>query len=65
MSTEKHCAIRLIYQLETVRSLWSDLPDKQRLEVLKSVIWTAPDMHGFHEKAVSLLTSNRFKQTLD
>ncbi len=65
MSAEKHCRTRMVYSLDTVRSLWADLPDRQRMEVLKSVIWTAPDMHTFHAKAVRVLSSNQFKETLD
>lgn len=51
--------------LDEVRFLWADLPDNKRMEVLKSVIWTAPDMHSFHEKVVKVVTSPRFKYTLD
>lgn len=65
MSPEKHCALNLNLTLDTVRVLWADLDDKRRMEVLKSVIWTAPDMHAFHAKALKVLAHPNFLNSLN
>jgi len=48
-----------------VRSLFSEATDDQRLELIKSIIWTAPDMYKFHKKAEKMIKSNEFQETLD
>jgi hypothetical protein len=44
---------------------WANLSDSARLEMIKSLIWTAPDMHSFNDKVEKLVSSCRFKETLD
>lgn len=65
MNAHKHCDLKIPVRLEDARALWADLPDSKRLEVLKSVIWTATDMHGFYQKARKLINSQAFQDTLD
>lgn len=65
MNAEKHCNTKVPLRLDAVRSIWSDVNDNVRMEILKSVIWTAPDNHGFYEKAMKVLNSDRFRETLD
>lgn len=65
MDTEKHNKTKIIISLEDLRSLWADLNDKKRLEILKSLIWTSPDNHDFYAKAIKLLKSKKFLETLD
>ena len=51
--------------IEDIRSLFSGLTDDQRLELIKSIVWTAPDMYKFHKKAEKMIKSNEFQETLD
>jgi len=44
---------------------WAKWSKKQRMEVIKSLIYTAPDSYSFHQKVVKTLTSEAFKETLD
>lgn len=52
-------------KMENLSTAWSHLSDKQRLEMISSLIWTAPDMYNFHSKVEKLITSDKFKETLD
>jgi hypothetical protein len=65
MNTEKHCATKVTVRIDDMRSLWSDTSDNVRMEILKSVIWTSQDNHGFYEKAMKVLNSEQFRETLD
>lgn len=65
MNSVKHNNTMLKFRLETFRQLFEDLNDKQRMELIKSLIWTSPDMHLFHYKAVQTLSSTKFTETLD
>ncbi len=65
MDPEKHCNTKLTYTLDGIRGIWSDLPDKQRMEVLKSIIWSASNMHDFYGKAMKVLGSEEFRESLD
>ena len=51
--------------IEDVRSLFSEATDDQRLELIKSIVWTSPDMYKFHKKAEKMIKSNEFQETLD
>ena len=62
---EKHCNTKIPLTLDQINIIWSELDDKTRMEVLKSVIWTAPDCQSFYEKAVKVITSEKFRNTLD
>ena len=62
---EKHCGFKLRLTIEDVRGIWSEADDKVRLEILKSLIWTAPDSRGFSEKALKLLSSPKFWEDVD
>ncbi len=65
MNIKQHCELNLNLTLENVRSIWCDLDDEKRMEVLKSVIWMAPDNHLFYDKAIKEICSDKFKETLD
>lgn len=45
--------------------IWRDWTDKQRMDAIKSLIWTAPDMHPFRERVLREIASPRFESTLD
>ena len=47
-----------------VSYLFTELNDVVRMELIKSLIWTANDMHLFYEKVKKLIAS-RFEETLD
>ena len=51
--------------MENLRGIWSDQPDKTRLEIIKSVIWTSPDNHAFLAKLMKELQSQEFADTID
>jgi hypothetical protein len=51
--------------IDCIRSLFTELSDDQRMELVKSVIWTAPDMHTFYKKVEKMVSSNEFQRTLD
>ena len=65
MDSEKHCNTKIVVSIEDLRGLWADTSDNARLEILKSLIWTAPNNHEFHKKAIKVITSDSFKETLD
>ena len=65
MDYEKHNNTKLPITIETFRFLFEDWTDNQRLEVIRSLIWTAPDMTSFHDKVVTELTSKKFSSSLD
>lgn len=61
----KHCETKFTISLEDMRGLWGEANDKQRLELIKSIIWTAPDMHSFYCKVLKALDPKKFEGTLD
>lgn len=65
MNIEKHCNLKIPITLEDMRGLWANLDDKCRMEIIKSVIWTADDMYGFHGKVCKEIACEQFKDTLD
>jgi len=62
---EKHCNTKITVVLDDMRGLWIQSTDKQRLEIIKSVIWTAPDMQSFYKKVLKELDPSTFEETLD
>jgi hypothetical protein len=50
--------------IDDIRSLFTELTDEQRLELIKSIIWTSPDMHSFYKKVYKTINSANFKGTL-
>lgn len=60
-----HNDTKITVSLEDLRSIWTDASDRTRLEILKSIIWTAPDMHRFYEKSMKILNSDSFRDSLD
>lgn len=64
-SIEDHLNTLITLRLEDLRSIWSDLEDEDRLEIIKSIIWTAPDNHDFYNQVIDEVTSEQFKETLD
>jgi ABC-type Zn2+ transport system substrate-binding protein/surface adhesin len=62
---EKHCDTKIIVRLDDMRGLWTQSTDKQRLEIIKSIIWTAPDMCSFYKKVLKELDPKKFERTLD
>lgn len=74
LDADEHCAIKLkgelfltktIIELGDLRNLWSEANDATRLEIIKSVIWTAPDIRKFLEKTLKVLNSEGFQYTID
>ena len=62
---EKHCNTNITVTLEEMSGLWAEINDRQRLEIIKSIIWTAHDMHGFYDKILKELDPEKFRETLD
>jgi hypothetical protein len=46
-------------------SFWSEWPVATRMAVIKSLIFTAPDMHRFRDLVVKELSSDKFSEQLD
>ena len=65
MNFEKHLRTRVPLTIEDIRWLWTDAPDNARIEMMKSIIWTAADQHEFYAKSMKLLDSVNFRMTLD
>lgn len=61
----RHLNSKLSFRLEDLRPLWEDLPDAQRLEVVKSLAWTARDRRRFRDHVVKELTGGAFDGMLD
>jgi len=62
---EKHCGTLIKFRLETFRVLFEDLTDNQRMELIKSLIWTSPSMYKLHQRVVDEVCCGSFKNTLD
>ena len=55
----------IAFGLETFRMLFTDLDDNQRLELIKSLIWTSIDAHAMHKRVVNAILNPSFEKTLD
>jgi hypothetical protein len=53
------------FQLDDVRGLWGELSDEQRIEVIKSLIWCAPDAQGFYQKVMRVIGNEIFEGAID
>jgi hypothetical protein len=61
---EKHLKTKLNLNVESFRFIFEDWTDNQRLEVIKSVIWTAPDVEKFLSKVQNLMASKDFNDNI-
>jgi hypothetical protein len=50
--------------IECINSLFTELSDDQRIEVIKSVIWTALSPNLFREKVEKTICSDKFRETI-
>ena len=62
---DKHLDSEITVPLIDMRHIWSCAGDRTRLEILKSIIWTAPSNHKFYGRAMKILNSDKFQNTLD
>ena len=62
---EKHYNTKLPITLGLFAYTFEEWTDNQRLEVIKSLIWTAPCSQIMHEKAKKLLNSEKFELSID
>lgn len=62
---ERHLNTKLTITVESFRDLFEYFTDNQRIEVIKSLVWTSPDNERFLAKVTALLTSEKFKRTID
>lgn len=51
--------------IENFCSIFGDLNDKQRIEIIKEIIWCAPDAFMFVNKLKKELNGEKFLDTLD
>ncbi len=65
MNGEKHTNLKIPLTMYEVRWLWADQGDKVRMEMLKSIIYTAPNMHDFYAKVMEELNSDKFQGEID
>ena len=64
-NSNEHYDTKIVCRLGDLSGLWVNLNDKQRIEIIKSIIWTAPDMHSFRDKVLKTIASEKFEETLD
>lgn len=62
---EKHNNTLIKMRLETFRLLFEELNDNQRVELIKSLIWTAPSQHAMYDRVRKLINSGEFQSTID
>lgn len=65
MNHEKHANTKINLILDDVSGIWASSSDKVRLEIIKSIVYTADNQRNFREKVVKMLESELFKNTLD
>lgn len=63
--TEKHNNTKITISMRDMSYLWYDLSDNVRMEMVKSIIWTAPDSHTFYGKLMWCLNSEKFQSSID
>lgn len=61
----KHLNTKLPIVLEKFSCLFDEWTDNQRMEVIKSLIWTAPNAEGFAQKVAKLIGSKKFQNKID
>ena len=64
-TVERHLETKLPITVESFRSLFDDWNEKQRLEVIKALIWTNPDNQGMLELVRKTLNDPKFEETID
>ena len=62
---ERHLNTKLIITVEDFRGIFRDWTDNQRIEVIKAIIWTAPNAQGFCMKVAKLVSSDKFQGNID
>lgn len=63
--TERHLNVKLPITLENFRGIFEEWTDNQRMEVIKSLIWTAPDAQRFAQKVSKVISSDKFQGEID
>ncbi len=61
----KHLNTKLTMTIENFRSIFEEWNDNQRMEVIKSLIWTAQDAQGFAQKVAKVIDSDKFQGEID
>ena len=62
---ERHLETKLPITVESFRYLFDDWNEKQRIEVIKALIWTNPDNQGMLELVRKTLNNPKFEDTID
>lgn len=65
MNHEKHINTKITLVLGDISSIWASQPEKVKLEIIRSIVYTSDDMHGFRGEIVKMLENEVFKDTLD
>jgi hypothetical protein len=65
MNAERHCSLKIPVRLDDLRGVWGDATDKQRIEIIKSIIWSAEGRNDFGLEVSALLNSKKFCDTID
>jgi hypothetical protein len=61
----KHLDTKIIITLDNFRSIFEDLSDNARLEVIKSLIWTAPNAYRMWELVKNKIANDEFGSKID
>ena len=63
--TERHNNTKIPLTLENFRPLFYDIPNKTRLEIIKSLIWSSNDQEEMWQLVKDKIIDSKFNETLD
>ena len=61
----RHNNTKISITLENFRSIFDDTPNKVRLEIIKSLIWTSNNSEEMLHMVQNLVVSKKFEITID
>lgn len=62
---EKHLETKIPIELDNFMSMLTDVPNKIRLKIIKSLIWTANSQEEMLNMVSNLVASKKFRETID
>ena len=61
----RHLETKIPLELESLMSLFTDVPNKTRLKIIKSLIWTATSQEEMLNMVSNLVASKKFRESID
>jgi hypothetical protein len=62
---EKHLNTKIHLTVENLRNMFEDIPNNARLEIIKSLIWTAPNAQTMWQLVCDKIANKKFGETID